>query len=168
MSTRRKLTALAASTLAFGGVALVGAGPASANATELFMCSVDNSQSEQFCAYAQNLVSGDQVTAKVRGDDNSFWYIPTNGWGQISLATGSTKLCMEWDEGDNNAIILAACTGKAAEEWSEAVDGNGDFTYYNEYMTNYCINFDKYNDTLNAIASCSSPGVDQQWITPAP
>jgi hypothetical protein len=173
MFNKSRLIIVILSMMGLSTTAVYLAGPASANAAEVWICgatSYSGITGLWQCANVPSDKAGTQVNfigenAATENDAAPPWHAPTSGYGQISIATGA-KYCMSLDYGnDNNAVKLGACVGATNEEWLPKQLSNGSWVFYNKAHKTYCLNYDSYPipPVMNAVACPKSPGNNQQF-----
>lgn len=168
MSLRFKLAAITSAALLAAGLGVALAAPASA-VNNQFMCVDATNGNNPQCASPSARMSG--ATIQMTQAAGTTWNAPPVR-GQISIVGGGTngqQLCMQVDYGhtiggNGNPIILASCSGRAAEVWiAEAFDGR---TYYiNEANLNECLNDHAQLHRANA-APCNAtkPNFNELWF----
>ena len=98
------------------------------------------------------------------GFGGSQFFIPPAGtYGQIRLNSSNGDLCMEQDAARSNEIVLAACEGKAAEEWATEDLSNDRVAFVNEYTLD-CINDDYYINAMNGAECNFGTNENEQWV----
>lgn len=70
---------------------------------------------------------------------------------------------MEQDAARSNEIVLAACEGKAAEEWATEDLSNDRVAFVNEYTLD-CINDDYYINAMNGAECNFGTNENEQWV----
>jgi Ricin-type beta-trefoil lectin domain len=84
----------------------------------------------------------------------------------LSPPAGGAHLCLELDASNHDYIVMAACKGKASEEWkAEAGHDKGSTVYVNGYKTKLCLNVYPYGDYPQLIGyTCNTKSVNQEFF----